>query len=426
MFITSLINLYNLRRQQWLQTEQLEEIQQKKLRRMIRHAYENVIYYRRLFDSAGVKPEDIKTAEDLQKIPITTKEQLQKLEQKEIIAKGINPNRCKKLRTSGSTGIPLSIFFTAKDTEFYNIMQVRASIECGQRLWDRFVYIKAVLPTRPKYWFENLGIWNKQVISHRDMFEKQIEDLRQLRPHVIKGLTPKLFVLARFMKEKGIDDIRPRLIIVGGTTLDFKSREMIESAFGTELFDYYGCFELGLIAWECSEHNGYHINCDSLVLELIKDGRVVPPGEMGKIVCTSLHSFAMPFIRYDIGDVGILSDEKCPCGRGLPLLKSIEGRTDDLFVLPGGKLYTASALAENMGVIPGISQFRIIQESLRCVTVQIAPDKNFSEETIKQIKGQLLKLIGTNFDIKVEVVDTIPPDPSGKRRCIISKVDKEF
>ena len=333
---------------------------------------------------------------------------------------------CKELRTSGSTGIPLSIFFTDKDTEFYNLMGVRASLECGQRLWDRFVYIKAVLPTRPKYWFENLGIWNKQVISYRDTLEKQIEDLRRLRPHVIRGLTTKLFELARFMNEEGIDDIRPRLIIVGGATLDYKSREIIESAFGTELFDHYGCFELGLIAWECSEHKGYHINCDSLVLELIKDGRAVPTGEMGKIVCTGLHSFAMPLIRYDIGDVGILSDEKCPCGRGLPLLKSIEGRTDDMFVTSGGKLYTTPGLDENMVFIPGISHYRIIQENLRCITVQIAPDKNFSEETIKQIKEQLLQLMGTDFDIEVEVVDKIPPDPSGKLRSIISKVNKKF
>lgn len=426
MFISFLIDLYNLRRQQWFRTEKLEEIQRKKLRRMIRHTYENVLYYRGLFDSAGVKPEDISTVEDLQKIPITTKEQLQKLEPEEIVAKGIDPNRCMKFRTSGSTGIPLSIFFTAKDTEFYNLIRVRAAIECGQRLRYRFVYIKAELPTRPKYWFENLGIWNKEVISHRDMFEKQIAELRRLRPHVIKGLTPKLFVLARFMKEKGIDDIRPRLIIVGGVTLDSKSREIIESAFGTELFDYYGCYELGLIAWECSEHNGYHINNDSLVMEVIKDGKAVPPGEMGKIVCTGLHSFAMPFIRYEIGDLGILSDEKCPCGRGLPLLKSIEGRIDDLFISPGGKLYTASALAEKMGGIPGISQFRIIQESLRRINVQIAPDKNFSEETIKEIKGQLLQLMGTDFDIKVEVIDKIPPDPSGKLRSIISKVNKKL
>ncbi len=426
MFIPSLINLYNLRRQQWLQTEQLEEIQQKKLRRMIRHAYENVIYYRRLFDSAGVKPEDIKTAEDLQKIPITTKEQLQKLEQKEIIAKGINPNRCKKLRTSGSTGVPLSIFFRRKDFEFYNLVWARTSLECGQRLWDRFVYLKAIPPPRPRLWFEHLGVWKKQVVSYRYTLEKQIEDLRRLRPRVIKAYSSKLFELAMYIKKKGIKDMRPRFIMTMGCTLDRESREMIESAFSTEVFDCYGGFELGCIAWECSEHKGYHINCDSLVLELIKDGKAATPGEKGKIVCTALHSFAMPFVRYEIGDVGILSDEKCPCGRGLPLLKSIEGRTDDLFVTPSGELHTSPGLIVYFKAVSGISQFRIIQESLKCITVQIKPDKNFSEEIPKQIKETLLKLMGGDLDIRVEVVDTIPPDPSGKLRSIISKVDKEL
>ena len=397
-----------------------------KLRIILKYAYNNVKYYHRLFNYAGVKPEDIRAIEDLHKIPITTKQQLQKLEPEEIIAKGINTNRCKKIRTSGSTGIPLSILFTRKDIEFYNLMWARAAMEGGQRLWDRFVYLKAIPPPRPRYWFEHLGIWKKQVVSYRYTLEKQIEDLRRIRPQIIKGYSQKLFELARFIKEKGIYDIRPRMVITMGCTLDHMSHEMIKSSFSTEVFDFYGCFELGCIAWECSEHNGYHINCDSLVLELIKDDRAAPTGEMGKIVCTGLHSFAMPLIRYEIGDVGIASDKKCPCGRGLPLLKSIEGRTDDLFVSSDGKLYTTPGFLVYLRFVSGISQFRIIQESLKCIIVQIAPDKNFSEETIKEIKEQFLKLMGTDFDIKVEVVDTIPPDPSGKLRSIISKVNKEL
>ena len=333
---------------------------------------------------------------------------------------------CKEVKTSGSTGIPLSILFTHKDTEFYNLMWARASIECGQRLWDSSIYLKPILSPRLRFWFNHLGIWKRQIITYGDTFEKQIETLRRIRPNVIKGHGPKLFELARLIKENGIDDIRPRMVITSAYTLDHNSREMIESAFGSEVFDFYGAFELGLIAWECSEHNGYHINCDSLVLELIKDDRAVPPGEMGKIVCTGLHSFAMPFIRYEISDVGILSDEKCPCGRGLPLLKSLEGRTDDMFVTPGGYLYTTPELIPYIGLIPGIDQFKVIQESLKCVTIKITPGKNFSEETIKQIKETFLKVIGGDFDIEVKVVDKIPPDPSGKIRSIISKVNKEL
>lgn len=426
MFVFSLINLYRLRRQQWLKTEKLEEIQRKKLRRMIKHAYENVLYYRRLFESVGVRPEDIKTVEDLQKIPITTKEQLQKLEPKEIIAKGVNPNRCRKLTTSGSTGIPLLIFLRNKDFEFYNLVWARTSMECGQRLFDRFVYLKAIPPPRPRFWFEHLGVWKRHIVSYRYKLDKQIELLRHIRPRVIKSYSLKLFELARYIKKKGVKDVRLRSVLTMGCTLDHKSREMIESAFRTEVFDCYGSFELGCIAWECSEHKGYHINCDSLVLELIKDGRAASPGEIGKIVCTSLHSFAMPFIRYEIGDVGIGSDKKCPCGRGLPLLKSIEGRTDDLFVSPSGELYTTPGFIVYFKSISGISQFRIIQESLECITVQIKPDKNFSEEIAKQIKETLQKLTGGNLNIKVEVVDTIPPDPSGKLRSIISNVHKEL
>jgi phenylacetate-CoA ligase len=161
------------------------------------------------------------------------------------------------------------------------------------------------------------------------------------------------------------------------------------------------------------------------VLELIKEGRTVNPGEMGRIICTGLHSFAMPIIRYDIGDIGIASDEKCPCDRGLPLLKSIEGRTDDFFIAPNGNLYSPPIIT-HIRVIPGISQFRIIQETVKETIIQVVPNKDFTQETSRQIKETVQKLMGKDFNIEVAVVDAIPPDPSGKIRSTISKVKRQL
>ena len=226
--------------------------------------------------------------------------------------------------------------------------------------------------------------------------------------------------------QKGVEGINPRLLFSMGSLLDRKSRELIESTFSAEVFDCYGATELGCIAWECSEHRGYHINIDTVLVELIKNGRTARPGEMGKIICTALHSLAMPFIRYDTGDVGIASDERCPCGRGLPLLKSIEGRADDFFVSTNGALYSPSIIVNQIKLISGISQFKVIQHSERDVIAQVVPDKDFSQETGKKIKETMRKIMGNDLNIEVDVLDVIPPDPSGKIRSLISKVKGKF
>jgi phenylacetate-CoA ligase len=424
MFPSSLFDLHRLRKEQWLGTKELEEIQRNKLMAMIKHAYQNVSYYQKLFNSVGIRPQDIKSIEDLPKIPISTRLKLQQLPPEEIVAKGVSLINCKKITTAGSSGIPLVVFLRKEDNDFYDMVWARTSLENGKRLWDSTAYFKFHFP--PKFWFERLGIWRKEIISLLDDPEKQIESLRRIRPDVIRGNAFQLVNLAKIIKEKEIEDINPRLVFSMGSLLDRKSRELIESAFGAEVFDYYGATELGCIAWECSEHRGYHINIDTVVVELIKKGRVANPGEIGKIICTGLHSFAMPFIRYDTGDVGIASDEKCPCGRGLPLLKSIEGRADDFFVSASGTLHSPSVIVNQVKLISGISQFKITQQSERDVMAQIVPDKNFSQETSKKIKETMRKIMGNELNIEVEVLRVIPPDPSGKIRSLISEVKGEF
>lgn len=424
MLLSSLSDLHRLRKQQWLGTVELKEIQRRKLLAMLRHAYQNVSYYRNLFDSAGIRPEDIKNVEDLSKIPITTRSQLQQLPPEEIVAKGISLSHCKKITTAGSSGIPLVVFLRKKDNDFYDMVWARTSLENGKRLWDSTAYFKFHFP--PKFWFERLGIWRKKIISLLDDPEKQIEFLRRVRPDVIRGNAFQLVSLAKIMYQKKIKDINPRLVFSLGSLLDSKSRELIASAFGAEVFDYYGATELGCIAWECSDHKGYHINIDTVVVELIKKGKAANLGEMGKIICTGLHSFAMPFIRYDIGDVGIASEEKCSCGRGLPLLRSLEGRADDFFVSTNSTLFSPSVIVNQIKLISGISQFKIIQNSEKDVTAQIAPGNNFSQDTINKIKETMRKIMGNDLNVEVQIFDVIPPDPSGKIRSLISKVKGDF
>lgn len=209
-----------------------------------------------------------------------------------------------------------------------------------------------------------------------------------------------------------------------GSILDDATRGLIGSTFHAEVFDYYGAAELGCIAWECAQHNGYHVNADTVVLEVLADGEPARPGQMGRIVCTGLHGFAMPFIRYDIGDLGVLSDAGCPCGRGLPLLASLAGRADDFFVAPNGAMRSPSVIVNRVKLIPGIAQFRFVQRSMRHISACIVPAEGFSARTLEDVERTMAQIMGDGVRIDVRAAAEIGPDPSGKIRSLISHVPR--
>jgi len=211
-----------------------------------------------------------------------------------------------------------------------------------------------------------------------------------------------------------------------GSLLDKHNRILIESVLHAKVFDYYGAMETGLMAWECCKHMGYHINSDTLTLEVINDkGEPAGSGERGKIIVTGLLSYTMPFIRYNIGDIGALSDKCCPCGRGLPLLVHLEGSAYDFFVSADGTRHSPSLILNQIKYMPGIDQYRIIQETITNVRAQIVPSESFSAETGEELKGFMKRMLGNEVVITIEIVDEIPRDASGKMKSIISKVKRE-
>jgi phenylacetate-CoA ligase len=293
-------------------------------------------------------------------------------------------------------------------------------MECGQGLWSRSAYIKH--HHLDKYWFQRLGIWRRYVLSTAKGADEHIKLLKRARPDVLRGYVKRLLYLASVIEQKRIGGISPRVVFSMGGVLDPDAREFLESVFKGEVFDFYGATELGCIAWECPRHDGYHVNVDSLVLELISDGRSALPGEPGRIVCTALDLRTMPFIRYDIGDIGIASNKKCSCGRGLPMLESIKGRANDFFVSADGSLYSPPRLLNLLGEVTGISQFRVIQETAEDVTILVVPGRDFSEKSVTAVEAVGAKVFGPRLRVRTSVVSDLPPDTSGKIRCLISRV----
>ena len=422
MLFPSVYHLFRLIRNQWLSPSEIEEIQRSKLRAIIRHSYENVDYYRQLFDSVGVKPEDIRDKNDLLRIPVTTKAQLQKQPIGKITAKGINLSKCVHAKTSGSTGIPLDIIMSREDARFRAAVSMRGLLAIGYRLKDKKANISIPVKGPCDHWYQYLGIGRQKHISVFDTADEQLRQLKSMKPDIIQGLPSGIGVIAEKIKKEKTKGICPRMVISGAEILTQRARETIDSTFGVRVIDTYNSWEFGSIAWECGRHAGYHINTDSLVVEFINNGKPVLPGERGEIVITGLGAYAMPFIRYNIADIGIPGDKQCTCGRGLPLLKKIEGRTDDLIRLSGERVVSPFTITCALRFISGIAQFRLIQESENECLLQVAEGKDFCRETIVKVREELKKVLGAKVHLKIQILDEIPRDPSGKLRSVISKV----
>ncbi len=424
MLLSSLCSLYRLRINQWRTTSELEEIQRQKLVRIIRHAYEKVPYYHRLFDSAGVAPDDIRTVDDLRKIPVTTKSRLQELPPDEFLAGGVSVDSCIRLRTSGSTGKQLDIFLSQKEKTFLDLVWARAYQENGLKLRDRRLVLRSFLrPDPPAYWFEYLGIMRRKYEYLYDESTDTLETIRRIKPEVIVSYPSLLKLLALELKQNPqAPVVRPRAVFTRSELLNLADRDLINAAFGVTLSDMYGSQEFGCMAWECERHEGYHMNIDTTVIEFIKDGKTSASGERGKLICTALHSYTMPLIRYELGDVGVPACRQCSCGRGLPLLENLEGRSDGFVQLPGDIIFTAASFSLIMRDIEGIKQYRIEQEKLNELTVYIEKGRNFSSGVPGQIEATITKHLDRDIRVIITIVDSIPTDQSGKLRAVVSKL----
>lgn len=417
-----LYHLWKLWRNQWLASEELEQLQQRKLQKIIKHAYERVRYYHQLFDSAGIDPEDIKGTEDLRFIPITSRRRIQSLPINEIVARDVKLSKCYRVRTSGSTGIPLEVIKSRQEAELSSLVIWRSFLANGCRLTDKRVMV--TVPSNPrKYWCQYLGIIRQEFISALDNPENQVEQMRQIRPDFIWGYPSSLRRIAEEIRKRGIEDVCPRGVVTGGELLDQKTRQIIQSAFQSKVVDFYSSHEFDNIAWECDRHGGYHVNIDSLVVEIVSNGKSATPGEKGEVVITSLDSYTMPFIRYAIKDIAIYGEELCSCGRGLPLLKRIEGRTNDLVALSNGTIISPFELTSTLRFIPGVLQFRVIQKKIDDFVVQLRTERNFTQErVIKKVRKEMRGILRHQSNIEIQILDEIPRDPSGKSRSIISHI----
>jgi len=248
--------------------------------------------------------------------------------------------------------------------------------------------------------------------------------IREVRPRMLFGYPSSISLIAQHAAKRGIalNDLGIRVAFVTSERLYDHQRATISGIFGCPVANGYGGRDAGFLAHECPE-GGMHITAEDVILEIVDgEGCVLPPGSSGEIVVTHLATSELPFIRYRTGDVGVLDDRRCPCGRGLPLLKEVQGRSTDFVVAADGTVMHGLALIYVLRELPGIASFKIIQHTRSQLEVQVVPTAAFSDATETVIREGLGKRLGSSVEIKVHRVSEIAPEKSGKFRYVVSKV----
>ncbi|WP_143707859.1 phenylacetate--CoA ligase family protein [Dictyoglomus thermophilum] len=419
------------KKSQYLTRDELIRNQEKQLKRMIEFVYENVPYYKKLFKSLSISPDDINKVEDLQKLPILTKREI-KRNWEDFFPQNLNSIRYIKGKTGGSTGEPFKYRMSLEDYERGIALLYRGWGFAGYQLGDKVAVIggSSLVPSLRFSMKRKIqeSLLNFRYYSSFDMSEENllryIEDMNCWNPKFIRGYASSIYLMAKFIEQNRITlSFVPKAIFSTAEKLTFKMRESIERVFKTQVFDNYGLNDGGISAYECEQHNGLHIDTERAILEVVDEsGKQLKEGE-GKILATSLYNFAMPLIRYDTGDIGIISSEFCKCGRASYLLKGLVGRSQEFVVSSLGSKVHGEFFTHIFWEIDNVKQFQVIQENVGEVLINIVPDDwdHIDRIDVKKIT-KILENKGFKVSIKLVNEESLSYTSGGKYKFVINKL----
>lgn len=425
-----LTKLEELDTEQWESREALQALQLERLRELLHTAYETVPYYKRVFDRCGLSAKSVHSTDDLRTLPLLTKDIIREHKDK-LINERYARDQLIVNHTGGSTGKALQFYQDQHQWDYGNAARLCANRWAGWefgkrtlRLWGHpdDVALSQRLRGRIRSLVLNDQMFDTFHFSCAEM-EALAERMNQRPPRMIIAYASSLYHFAHYLDQTGLTVPRPDGMISSAEVLDSSQRALIERVFEAPVFNRYGSREVDFIASECSEHAGLHIDIRRLVVEFVnEEGNPCNPGEPGRILVTDLTNYAMPFIRYDTGDVGVPNDQDCACGRGLPLMNNLAGRAVDILRRPDGRFVRPSAMTLVRNV-NGIQQLQLIQETRALLRVHVVRDANYSMLSERELRSRLTRSFGPNMELEFEYLESIPLEPSGKYRFSISLVD---
>ncbi len=400
------------------------DYQNRRLRWVVASAYERVPYYRRLFDEAGITPDDIRTVEDLGGIPLTSRADIQSQGPAAVCARGVQPATLRARRTSGSSGAPLTIRRHWSEDKLLDLHRrlTRARM-LGGGLRPRSASIELDPPD---------PAWVRRVVFHRLLrrhlhlhwrlpYQEIVRQLAAFRPRVIGGMPSLLCGFADQLTPADRERIRPAFLYAFSEMMTPGMREHVEEAFGAPVRQSYGSHELDMIAAECPQGGLYHVCERSVIVEVLRDGRPVGPGEEGELVATALHAFAMPLLRYRQADLVVRGPDVCRCGAPGRTIEQVSGRLIDIFRFPNGE--TAHPFTFGRGIRDSAlnaRRFQVVQVEPALVRIRVIargrPPEAELDATARRIEHQ----IQGSARVRIELVDDIARGPRAKFPLYVS------
>jgi len=426
---TSVMKYYHwLQKTQWWSPKQLQEFQNSRLQLLIKHVVNDVPYYKRLFSDMGISVNDIQNIDDLVKLPILTKKDIRR-NPKDMLAMDFKKWKPIPDATGGSTGEPLKYFIT-KDLASINWAgNFRGWGWGGYKLGDKRIAFggSSLVPNENPTVFDiardklerNLRL--SAVSMNVQKYEEYIRRIRMSKSRFIYGYASAVYLLADYCKLNNINDISFDAVFSTAEVLLSEFRETIEQQFKCKVFDEYGSYDGGGQAMECEKHQGFHITAEKVIMEIAdENGKRLPPGTPGRVIVTDLNNYAMPFIRYEVGDTGTMSVVPCECGRGLPLLKTLEGRIPDAIKFSNGVILSGAAVP---CMLKGrsIKQYQLEQVKDDELLVRIVKDNDYSDTDTRYIQNILEHHCKRGVTVKLVFCSNITTSGNGKYRFILSK-----
>jgi len=423
-----------LMRSQWHTARELRRMQRDGLQKLLRHAACNVPYYRERYRRFVEDEAVVGSISEFQQLPMLSKDDLRR-HQRDLMADGVDPASLYVSHSGGSTGQPVEFRYDKDSLAWRTAGWWRADSMAGWSLGAKTMMFSLGVGAgrqrqRGLEWLKERIHWKLKrwhiitcsTFTRKDL-QRYAKAMHRYRPDVLFGYPDALAVFARFIEEDGTEVPPLRGIILGGEKVFESQKEVIAKAFQCPVHERYGSQEVCNIAMECEAHDGMHINAENVYVEVVDDaGRPVPPGEVGEVLVTTLTNFAMPLIRYRLGDMAMLDDTPCPCGRGLPKIREVVGRTVDVIVTPDGRYCSGVIFPHVMKEFPEVLEFQVYQPEVETVIVRVVPSPAFTAGSSADIERALRQYLGDVVRVAVEPVQKLERTAGGKYRLTVSDV----
>ena len=428
--------LWHARTEARLPYRPLEEIltmQNRRVQAIIAHAYKTVPYYREVMDKTGLLPGDFRAGEDLARLPILTADQLAR-EPERFLSRRYMDGRSLRLHSSGTSGRLRKINYNPAALFLALAHGHRQRLVVAHFVGRKFGYREMVsgrpgnIGSQIRQFYESYS-WTPKTIEFKrnrlspgDSFAYNIDRLNEGQPEVLAGYGSYLGVLFRYAWEHSTPIFQPKALRYGGDRMTDADRVLIETKFGVPVLSTYQAAEALRIAFQCERREAFHMSLDQIAIRVVDaNGNPVGSGDTGEIVISNLTNRATVLLNYKLGDVVTLSRTPCPCGRTLPTIERIDGRADDLLVLPDGRLIHALVVQAPLHRAPGVIQVQLIQEDLRRFVLRVVCASDTDWQRAQQhLDSTMHATFGNDIALEIERLDTISPEPGGKIKAVIS------